>query len=136
MEERHGDQERRRHAREPAAVMAGRALVFLDELDGLLQPLLADRGGGRGRARRRARHDPSPPGEQAPAPPLAPGLPTRRRAAVAHGNLTPFSSRYFFAPGWNGIGEPAVWLERSIFSASLCTATSSGFFSISVLTML
>ena len=29
--------------------------------------------------------------------------------------LTPCSSRYFFAPGWNGIGEPSAWLLSSMF---------------------
>ena len=49
---------------------------------------------------------------------------------------TPFSLKYFSAPGWNGTGERAcTWLSSEKLSASLCTATMSAFFSTSVLTM-
>ena len=50
---------------------------------------------------------------------------------------TPFSLKYFSAPGWNGTGERScTWLSSEKLSASLCTLTMSAFFSTSVLAML
>jgi hypothetical protein len=76
--------------------------------------------------------------------PEAPGDHARclsRRSGVGQGRdrypLTPFSWKYFSAPGWNGIGERSwTWFSSENASASLWTATSSAFFSITVLTML
>lgn len=50
--------------------------------------------------------------------------------------LTPFSLRYFTAPGCHGIGEFfCTWFSSAMLLASPCTAISSSRFSMKVLTM-
>lgn len=50
--------------------------------------------------------------------------------------FTPFSVKYFTAPGCHGIAELAlVCLARSMFFASPCTATRSALCSMNVLTI-
>ena len=70
------------------------------------------------------------------SPSCTPGSARRSPAVRLLRTLTPCSSKYFFAPGWiRHRRARCVWFLSSMFCASLCTATSSGFFSNSVLTM-
>src|SRR6185295_10603719 len=60
-------------------------------------------------------------------------------SSVAHRylTLTPFSAKYFTAPGCHGIGEASdFWPSIVMFSASLCARISSSRLSKNVLTML
>ena len=123
----HGDQRR-----EPALQLVLDALLALDHLLGALQGLLAHLGGRRVQ-----------PGNLRSCLPLSIEKP--RQAAWAgllvgagcYWILTPFSAKYFTAPGCQGSGEAAAfWFSSLKFSASLCTRTSSSFFSKMVLTML
>jgi hypothetical protein len=62
-------------------------------------------------------------------------LPAARGRALAH-IFTPFSVKYFTAPGCHGIGESFfTWLSSAMALASPCTAIRSSRCSMKVLTM-
>ena len=112
VKEAHDDQEPGRRAVEPALKPADRTLLFLDEFLGLLQSLIGDE-----RLFRRLR---APVGVGHSNPPLdgGAGIASRvgsppdagsvRQTADNYSTFTPCSARYFFAPGWNGSGEPTA----------------------------
>src|SRR3954462_15447310 len=61
--------------------------------------------------------------------------PIARGRAITH-IFTPFSVKYFTAPGCHGIGEFLVtWVASSMALASPCTAIRSSLCSMKVLTM-
>src|SRR5213593_3197756 len=106
MEEAHHDEQDRRRAAEPAAKAADRALLLLDEFLGLLQALVGDE-----RLIRRLR---APGGGGhvecslgiASRVGSAPDAGPAGQTVGSYSTFTPCSARYFFAPGWNGNGDP------------------------------
>jgi hypothetical protein len=61
---------------------------------------------------------------------------TVRFAQIARYIFTPFSAKYFSAPGWNGIGVfSLLWISSEMAFASSWTATRSAFLSNIVFTI-
>src|SRR5262245_37752535 len=133
VEERHDDRHGGDESRERARQLVLDALFALDHFLGAPERFLAYLSGGLVQPLDFLAHR-SPSKRKSPASALA-GLDGTLCTQLAL-ILTPFSAKYFTAPGCQGIGEASAFCESSLmFSASLCTRISSSRLSKMVLTM-